>query len=267
MSDAGTLGHALDRIAGTPRLLVALDLDGTLAPLRDDPMTARIPPEARAAIQALAALPDTEVAIVSGRSLRDLRVIAEHDDGSPVHLAASHGAESWRPGERAEPDAGPDPAAAAATDAARRAIADLTGPWIEPKRMGFALHTRTADAGPAAIARDRIDSLMADRAPAWRRRTGHDILEFAARPEGKDTALADLRRRTGATAVLYAGDDVTDEDALASLGAEDLGVRVGDGPTAASVTVPDPPAVARMLAGLARRRAERSAGPGNRLQR
>lgn len=248
---------ALERIAATPRLLVALDLDGTLAPLRDDPMTARITPDARAAVQALAALPDTEVAIVSGRSLRDLRVIAEHDDASPLHLAASHGAESWRPGEAVPTDERADPAVAAATDAARAAIVDLDGPWIEPKRMGFALHTRTSGPDAAAIARDRIDRLMTERAPAWRRRTGHDILEFAARPEGKDTAVADLRRRVGATAVLYVGDDVTDEDALASLAGDDLGVRVGDGPTAAAVTVPDPAAVARMLADLARRRAGR----------
>lgn len=257
MSGHGAAEDALDRIASTPRLLVALDLDGTLAPLQDDPMAARITPDARAAIQALAALPETEVAIVSGRSLRDLRVIAEHDDASPVHLAASHGAESWHPGATAAPDERADQAVVALTDAARAAIADLAGPWIEAKRMGFALHTRTSGADAAAEARDRIDRLMAERAPGWRRRTGHDILEFAARPEGKDTAVADLRRRVGATAVLYIGDDVTDEDALASLAGDDLGVRVGEEPTAAAATVPDPSAVARMLADLARLRAGR----------
>jgi trehalose 6-phosphate phosphatase len=37
--------------------------------------------------------------------------------------------------------------------------------------------------------------------------------------------------------VLFAGDDVTDEDALASLGEYDLGIRVGPGDTAATVRV------------------------------
>src|SRR6185437_16256400 len=34
----------LDAVALTPRLLVALDFDGTLSPLVDDPMTARMLP-------------------------------------------------------------------------------------------------------------------------------------------------------------------------------------------------------------------------------
>ncbi|MGP2420470.1 hypothetical protein ACTUM3_15755, partial [Listeria monocytogenes] len=52
------------------------------------------------------ALPDTVVALVSGRSLGHLREIAEHDDASPVWLAASHGAQFWVPGtgEEAAPD-------------------------------------------------------------------------------------------------------------------------------------------------------------------
>ncbi len=80
---------------------------------------------------------------------------------------------------------------------------------------------------------------MRAHAPQWRRRTGHNIVEYAFRHEGKDTAVAALRAHTAADAVLFAGDDVTDEDALASLHGEDLGVRVGDGPTAAAARVPD----------------------------
>ena len=39
----GTDHHShIVRIAGTDRLLVALDFDGTLAPLVDEPMTARM---------------------------------------------------------------------------------------------------------------------------------------------------------------------------------------------------------------------------------
>jgi trehalose 6-phosphate phosphatase len=55
--------------------------------------------------------------------------------------------------------------------------------------------------------------------------------------------------------VLFAGDDVTDEDALRSLGEGDLGVHVGTGPTAAAVSVPDIAALAALLDVIA---AERS---------
>ena len=106
---------------------------------------------------------------------------------------------------------------------------DPDGAWIEPKAFGFGLHTRLADDTATTRATDAIDELVTTRAPRWRRRTGRDILEYAWRHEGKDTAVEALREQTGATAVLFAGDDVTDEDALASLGPDDLGVRVGRG--------------------------------------
>ena len=252
----------LDRLAATPRLLVALDFDGTLSPLEDEPMAARMLPVAREALEALLATADTTVALVSGRSLADLQEISEHTASSPILLAGSHGAEFWAP------DGSPSAVADGTADdtvererrdellaAAREAIAGLDGAWIEPKAFGLGLHTRTASPEDADTAAARVEEIVTGRAPDWRRRTGRDILEFAFRHEGKDTAVAALRERVGATAVLFAGDDVTDEDALASLGADDLGVRVGDGDTAAGLRVPDATALAELLAELAARRA------------
>src|SRR5690606_32452802 len=98
VTDDAVVDEALEEIAATERLLVALDFDGTLAPLQDEPMRSRAVPEATAAIDRLVALPDTVVALVSGRTLEHLRIIAEHDDDSRVWLAGSHGVEFWRPG-------------------------------------------------------------------------------------------------------------------------------------------------------------------------
>lgn len=254
----GSLTEGLRRVAAAERLLVALDFDGTLAPLRDEPMQVRALPEAAAAVAALTALPETAVAFVSGRSLDDLRVIAEHDDDSPVHLAGSHGAEFWVAGHGRLP-AADDEAAPLQRDDLRevvaRAVAGLDGAWVEPKRFGFAVHTRLATPDAAARAHALSDRLVEGLAPDWRRRTGHDVVEYSFRHEGKDFAVATLRTRLDATAVLFAGDDVTDEDALASLGATDLGIRVGDGPTVAPVRVPDIAELAAALRALARMRA------------
>jgi trehalose 6-phosphate phosphatase len=249
--------EAIAGIAASDLLLIALDFDGTLSPLADEPMDARMLPAARDAVNAVVAAPDTIVAFVSGRSLVDLRVIAEHDDTSRILLAGSHGAEFWSPGELVRSH-GEDEADVALRDAMRAhaeaATANLDGVWIEPKTFGFGVHTRRADAEAAAEANRLADEIVAAEAPHWRRRTGHNIVEFAFRHEGKDSAIAELRERVGATAVLFAGDDVTDEDALASLGADDLGVRVGDGPTAATVRVPDIAALADLLTLLAAER-------------
>ncbi|WP_292834834.1 trehalose-phosphatase [Microbacterium sp.] len=242
-------------LAATEHLLVALDFDGTLAPLQDRPMEARMTSDAAAAVAALVAVPATTVAFVSGRALPDLRVIAEHDDRSPILLAGSHGAEHWPTPTGDVPDA----ATLALRDdlfaRAESVVAGNEGAWIERKRFGFALHTRLAAPAAARAAVAAVDQLMAECAPGWRRRTGHDIVEFSFRDEGKDAAVARLRQITGATAVLFAGDDVTDEDALRTLGANDLGVRVGPGETAAAMRVADITELAAMLVRLARERA------------
>lgn len=257
MTGPDAVSDAIERLAASALLLVALDFDGTLAPLEDRPMDARMLPAARDAVEHLLAAPDTIVAFVSGRSLVDLRVIGEHDDASRVLLAGSHGAELWVPGEGRSTH-GEDEGDVALRDALRAhaesATSQLDGVWIEPKTFGFGVHTRRASAEAAAEADRLVDELVEAEAPHWRRRTGHNIIEYAFRHEGKDSAIAELRARTGATAVLFAGDDVTDEDALASLGPGDVGVRVGDGPTAATVRVPDIAAFAGLLDRLAAER-------------
>lgn len=245
-------------LARTSRLLVALDFDGTLSPLVDEPMAARMTPAARAAVDALVAAPETAVALVSGRTLGDLRIIAEHDDGSPLLLAGSHGAEQW-PAATGGSDA-PDADLLDRRDELRARADELAagveGAWVEPKEFGFALHTRRVDgAALAASVHDDLVALMTAEAPDWRRRDGRDILEYAFRADGKDGAVARLRAQTGATAVLFAGDDVTDEDALRSLGPGDVGVRVGGGETAAAIRVADIPALAALLTHLAHARA------------
>ncbi|WP_105566530.1 trehalose-phosphatase [Microbacterium halophytorum] len=253
----------LPRIAEAERLLVALDFDGTLAPLRDEPMDSRALPESVSAIARLVEAPETVVALVSGRTVADLRVIAEHGDDARVWLAGSHGVEFWRPGGVDVPgdEHADDAEHAALSDrlraAARRLVAGIEGAWIEDKAVGFALHTRMAEEVGARRAHEAVAALMAAEAPEWRRREGKDLAEYTWRHEGKDVAIEKLRAQTGATAVLFAGDDVTDEDALASLEPQDLGVRVGEGDTHARVRVADAHEFAVLLHRLAGLRAAR----------
>ncbi|MCT9820381.1 trehalose-phosphatase [Microbacterium sp. W1N] len=243
---------ALARVAATEVLLVALDFDGTLAPLVDEPMSARMTAQARAAVTALRAAPDTHVAFVSGRSLADLRVISEYDEASGILLAGSHGAE-FHPAAADDQPIDADEVRAL-SDAATAAVAGLDGVWVETKPFGFAVHTRLASDADGARAHEAIAALVTKRAPRWRRRRGHDLTEYSARAAGKDDAVAHLRALTGATAVVFAGDDVTDEDALASLGADDLGIRVGAGASAASMRVDDIQGLASVLVDLAHER-------------
>ena len=78
-------------------------------------------------------------------------------------------------------------------------------------------------------------------------RQGKNVVEFSVRSTTKGEALEHLRRYTAADAVFYAGDDVTDEDAFAALGADDVGLKSGEGATLANFRVAGPTQVARAL--------------------
>ena len=85
------LEQALDAFARRDRVLVAVDFDGTLAPIVLDPDDARALPPAVEAIATLLTLPRTHLAVVSGRPLEQLRRLLAPPDG--VALVGSHGAE------------------------------------------------------------------------------------------------------------------------------------------------------------------------------
>lgn len=247
-------------IALTDRLLVALDFDGTVAPFADDPIAVRALPAIAETVDVLSRLDETYVAYVSGRSVRELAIVTERPEMSPILLSGSHGAEFLLPAVLAEapvPSGEPDDRDGVIAGV-QAAVAGLVGIRIEVKACGFALHTRTARS-PAdiGIARHAVDAIMSSH-PQWRRRTGHDVLEYSWSVVGKDDAIRLLREVTCASAVLFAGDDTTDEDALGDLESGDLGIHVGSGNTAAGLTVSDPDELAVVLRVIASMRAGRS---------
>lgn len=248
------LTDALADLARTESLLVALDFDGTLAPLVDDPAAARALPEAREAMLALLEAPRTRVALISGRAMASLIDVSEAPDG--VLLSGSHGVE-----ERL--DTAPvvtltsdeSDRVKRLGDALHRVAASYEGVWVEVKPAGFALHSRLAgDADARAAQQDA--SAAVSLIEGLTSRPGNNVLEFSVRSTTKGDAVMRLRRHSGATAVLFAGDDVTDEDAFAALQPGDVGIKCGSGPTAAGFTVPGIPEVARALEHLASLRRE-----------
>src|SRR2546422_4127615 len=68
--------EAVRRVAATEHLLVAMDFDGTMAPLVDHAADSRALPRSAAAFAGLAELPRTTTALISGRALASLRAVA-----------------------------------------------------------------------------------------------------------------------------------------------------------------------------------------------
>lgn len=246
------LSEALSRIAQVDFLLVALDFDGTLAPTVDHPDEARAGSAASQAIHDLIALPKTAVALVSGRALGSLERVARMP--AEVALVGSHGAEFRFEGRESGPELSPVELAVLSRlcDTIREVASHYGGAMTETKPAGCGLHTRLSTRDDAAAAEAHALSAVAemDGGNLVSHRRGKDILEFTVRTADKGTALTTLRQRCDASAVLFIGDDVTDEDAFAVLRDGDLGVKVGAGVTAAQYRVPDTDAVADLLAGF-----------------
>ena len=220
------------------RLLVCLDFDGTLAELNPDPYAVRIHPAAEAAIRRLAALPDTEVAILTGRHVEGIRKVLPAD--FPVTLVGSHGAE---PGPKlAEEDL-------AYLDSIEDQLNTLAtdGAYVEVKPYQRVLHVaQVHDRGVAATILAAANAIDTHGRPKTQ---GHNVVEFSAVAITKGTWLNDYKQAFNQT--IFAGDDDTDEHAMAVLGDNDLGIKVGAKPSRATRRVPNVDAMAQLLTQLA----------------
>ncbi len=245
------LQTAIARLASSERLLVALDFDGTLAPLVDRPEDARASQRARAAIERLAASDDTRVAIVSGRALDSLGQVASPPAGTL--LSGSHGVELQLEPGAATIDLRDSELVKLErlSEIVEEVASGTDGAWIERKPAGLALHTRRLPSKTGTAlqhsARDRVAAELLGITV----RTGKAVLEFAVRSSDKGESLTRLRQHVGATAVIYVGDDVTDEDAFAALDDDDVGVKVGQGKSIATHRVRSTDDVAELLERLA----------------
>lgn len=235
----------LRELARTPTLLVACDYDGTLAPLVDDPERAHPHRESIAALRALASFPDTHVAVISGRSLRDLAALSRLP--SEIHLVGSHGSEFDAGFVRDLDDDKIELRRIITDELAAFAAEGGDGFMIEKKPASVAFHYRVADPDTAAkLVRKILDGPAAR--PGVQLKRGKDVVELAVVDTNKGTAVETLRRQVAADAVIFMGDDVTDEDAFDTLSGPDLGIKIGDGDTKAHLRLPDTEATARHLA-------------------
>ena len=266
-AEASALTRVLVEFVARDRLLVALDFDGTLAPIVADPSAAVAPPLAAQAIVALAGLPGTHVAVISGRPLAELRRLIDHTEG--VALIGSHGAEIDLPAERDEPGAARADELLDADELqvlreVRDAVADLVathpGTSLEEKPAAVVLHTRRAGREVAIAATG--DALQGPGAwPGVHVLRGKEVVELAVTDVTKGRALRRLRAALGLEVggAFYAGDDTTDESAFSELDddAGDITVKVGAGPTGARHRVDGPRDLAELLATIAERRRAR----------
>lgn len=230
---------ALAALAAEPSsAALVFDVDGTLAPIVDDPSDARVPEKTRDILRRLAADYGL-VGCVSGRDeavARDIVGVPELTYVGEHGLGLDPEAEGWAGRIRSFAEQAPWPA--------------------EEKPLSAAFHFRTARDEDAA--RRELEQIkVAAQAEGFRTRWGRLVLEVLPPVEGsKRTAVRHLLDRHGLRRALYAGDDSTDLDAFAALDGLELSVRVAvASPEAppelskrADIVVDSPAALAGLLA-------------------
>ena len=267
---AATLSDAMreaiaERLAHSP-LLVALDIDGTLAPIAPTPEQAAVPPATRRTLERLTRLPHVHVAFVTGRAAADGRQLVAVSNSWTI---GNHGVEVIDPGGALRVNAAAEayaPAVARAVRLLRDRLGGYRGVLVEDKTWTVSVHVRLAE--------DAVVPNVAREVAAIARELGLRQLEgkkiFELRPPiaiHKGIALLDVAAALGVVrgdvmtgSLLYVGDDRTDEDAFRVLPpppAHAVTVHVGsaelpDGQqTIAELLVADPAAVHEFLQWLA----------------
>jgi trehalose-phosphatase len=244
-------------------LLLLTDFDGTLAEIVPHPDQAAIVPSVRESVERFVQLPDVLFGVVSGRRLRVARGLI----GTPVAFAAGlHGLEMEGPrGPHRHPALASAPAAIADVFArAKIELAWCAGLYLENKTYSLTCHVRGV---PQPFA-DRALEQFALIAQTYVTRGLLALLSASAALEllpasdwhkGKavEWMRAEAAREKAADpAVIFLGDDRTDEDAFAALRDGDVAIGVGARPRERLIDwrLTGPESVGRFLDGLRRLR-------------
>ncbi|ATG54527.1 bifunctional alpha,alpha-trehalose-phosphate synthase (UDP-forming)/trehalose-phosphatase [Brachybacterium ginsengisoli] len=264
-SDPAQLDVALREFTEVPRLLIASDFDGVLAPIIEDRDAVQPDPDALAALRELSDLPGVAVALVSGRALADLD--SHTSMPSSVVLVGSHGAEvgalpPWMQAEVLDKSAltmtaEKEEQLAEITATLRRIARAHPGTEVETKPTAAVLHTRNAT-GRGGINATESALEYATTLPEVTVTPGKEVVEFAVVHTSKGVAIDALSRASAADAWLYLGDDVTDESVFGQLGERDVAVKVGGGDTAATWRISDTSTARDLLRRLLELRSEQS---------
>ena len=236
--------------------LVALDFDGTLAPISPHPDDARPLPGARRILRDVRAT-GAALAVVTGRSVASLLRVSGFGAIPGIVIYGTHGAERWQEGELRTP--APPPG----LDELRLSLPGLLASvardlWIEEKGLSLVIHARLTAEPERVLEMLRAPVEKAAAAAGLGVRPGKEVLEICLPGIDKGTAIRELLSDDPAAA-FYAGDDLGDLPAMAEVnawaersGRPALTVGVSPGGLGlvaeqADLTVPDPQSLLSLL--------------------
>jgi len=225
----GRINKILERLRAAERLFLFLDFDGTLTSIVSHPEEARLSDEMKGLLLDLKKNGKILLAILSGRSLNDIR---RRVGLRGIYYVGNHGLEIFQPKQGREslvPNKMID-ALGGIRDRLHHQFRNIEGVFIEDKGYVLAVHYRNVD--PRCVppilmgVKGEIKNSMAPLC------LGLGKYVFEVRPKSvvnKGIAVLALLDRAdqGGTLPIYIGDDQTDEDAFRALRRKGITVLVG----------------------------------------
>lgn len=212
------------------RLVLLLDYDGTLVPIKKTPSRAVLSNRMREILRRILKHRRISLGLVTGRSLSNIRRLVRLKG---VFLIANHGFETWLDEKIwVHPHAKRClPVLDKVFLSLKKKLNSLRGVFIEHKQYSLTIHYRNVPARHVPLVRRRVKDVISPYSGNLRTTVGKKVLEI--RPGiswGKGHAISrvlQLMRLRRKPAIIYIGDDTTDEDAFLVLKKDAVTIRVG----------------------------------------
>lgn len=239
------------RIRQARTLFLFLDYDGTLVPIVSRPERALCPSEVKRHLERLRDLPGVHLAIISGRSLQDLR---EKVGVSGLRMIGNHGLESGDPDGRFK-----ERVSQAMTRELKRitqnlknSLKEVPGIFLEGKGPILSVHYRNVPQDLFTYVSQVLEEDLRQWRDRWKITSGKMVWEIRPNVDyDKGIAVRDILKTVPSPGLLsiYLGDDQTDEDAFRALKGQGISVFIGPGdlPSAADFFLKNPDEVQAFL--------------------
>lgn len=210
-------------VAAAPRTILALDFDGTLAPIVQDPEQAHIHPEAAGALTDLAEQV-AAIAVVTGRPARQAVALGRLDEvgdaiealGKEFFVYGQYGNERWTSRRRQIIGAVPPHGLATFLSELPQLLTDhdADDAYVEDKGLAIAVHTRRLDEPDTMF--DRLLPVLRDSAERHHLtiEPGRHVIEVRAPGMHKGLVVEKLAADLDAGGFCFAGDDLGDVEAF-----------------------------------------------------
>jgi trehalose 6-phosphate phosphatase len=253
-----------ERVRGAGQVLLLTDFDGTLSPIAGRPEEAVLPDDTRQALEVLASNPRVGVAVVSGRSLGDIK---RKVGLQGITYAGNHGIEVEGPCLRFvyPPARALKPVVRGLYSALDRALSGIEGVLVEDKGITLSVHYRLVAEDRVAEVKRICEETVGRLRSEGRIRTTEGKKVYEIRPGvvwDKEDAIVLLlscwtsSAEAAAGVTFFLGDDLTDEGGFRVMNARGgVSVFVGepDHDTAARFFLSSPEEVREFLHRLAAR--------------